>query len=403
MKKVFREKKYASFPIKFDLKMKLTTLFLIVSLFQLQANESYAQKTKVTLTLENVSIEKVLDKIESLTEFKFIYKDNAVDYQKIVSVNVKKKQIQSILQKLFAGSNIVYKVVDKQIILKPGEIIPKVNKEEALINELKPQDIVVNGIVSDLNGQPLPGANIIEKGTNNGAQTDFDGKFSISVKDGGTVLVISYLGFLTQEIAISNQTTIAVILQEDTAKLDEVVVVGYGTQKKVNLTGAVSSVSIKDIENRPAPNVATLLAGQVPGLAVIQQSGRPGQSAGQFRIRGIGSLGNNEDERNRKNSPLILVDGIEGDLQDVDVNDIENVSVLKDASAAIYGVRAANGVILVTTKTGRTGVPVVKYHGGVGTQKLLKYQTELTRTIMLDCIMKLELTMEVLLYFQMMI
>ncbi|MCF7568455.1 TonB-dependent receptor [Sabulilitoribacter arenilitoris] len=236
---------------------------------------------------------------------------------------------------------------------------------ESLMSEIQQHQVV--GIVVDSNGQPLPGANILEKGTANGVQTDFDGKFSIAVTNKNATLVVSYLGFSTQEIVVNNQSNISVILVEDTALLDEVVVVGYGTQKKVNLTGAVSSVSIKDIENRPAPNVSTLLAGQVPGLAVIQQSGRPGASAGQLRIRGIGTLGDAS-----KNNPLILVDGIEGDMQDVDVNDIENVSVLKDASAAIYGVRAANGVILITTKNGRKGIPVVKYHGGVGTQEAFK-------------------------------
>ncbi|MDY7395008.1 TonB-dependent receptor [Aureibaculum sp. 2210JD6-5] len=225
----------------------------------------------------------------------------------------------------------------------------------------------VKGTVNDASGQPLPGANILEKGTKNGTQTDFDGKFSLNVTNGDAILVISYLGFLTQEVNVNNQTSFTITLQEDAAKLDEVVVVGYGTQKKVNLTGAVSSVSVKDIENRPAPNVSSLLAGQVSGLSVIQQSGRPGQSAGQLRVRGIGTLGNAA-----KNNPLILVDGIEADLQDVDVNDIENISVLKDGSAAIYGVRAANGVILVTTKKGRLGVPVIMYHGGIGTQEAFK-------------------------------
>ena len=163
MKKVFRVEKYASFPIKLNLKVKLTTLFLIVSLFQLQATESYAQKTRITFTLENVSIEKVLDKIESLTDFKFIYKDNSVDYKRIVSVSAKKERVASILQKVFAGSNIKYKVVDKQIILKPNDIIPENNREKKIIVEDESQGIDINGIVTDLNGQPLPGANIIEK------------------------------------------------------------------------------------------------------------------------------------------------------------------------------------------------------------------------------------------------
>ena len=241
---------------------------------------------------------------------------------------------------------------------------------ESLMSEIQQHQVI--GIVVDSNGQPLPGANIIEKGTANGVQTDFDGKFSIAVTNKNATLVVTYLGFSSQEIVINNQSNISVTLEEDLSELDEIVLVGYGTQKRGTVAGAISSISFKDIANRPAANVSTLLAGQVPGLSVIQQSGRPGKSAGKFRIRGIGTLGKNDDERNKKNAPLILIDGIEGEMQDVDVNDLENVSVLKDASAAIYGVRAANGVVLITTKKGQTGVPVVKYHGGVGTQEAFK-------------------------------
>ncbi len=233
---------------------------------------------------------------------------------------------------------------------------------ESLMPEIQQHQVV--GQVVDSNGQPLPGANIIEKGTNNGAQTDFDGKFTLNVKNGNATLVVTYLGFLTQEINVNSQANISVTLEGNLSELDEVVLVGYGTQKRGTVAGAVSSVSIKDIANRPAANVSTLLAGQVPGLSVIQQSGRPGQSGGTFRIRGIGTLGNS--------NPLILIDGIEDSMQNLNINDIENISVLKDASAAIYGVRGANGVVLISTKKGRLGVPVITYHGGVGTQETFK-------------------------------
>ncbi len=367
MKKVFREKNYASFSIKFDLKVKLTTLFLIVSLFQLQANESYAQKTKVTLTLENVSIERVLDKIESLTEFKFIYKDNEVDYRKIVSVEAKKERIESILQKLFAGSNIIYKVVDKQIILKPGETILQENSKKEPVDENKPQGVVIAGTVSDSNGQPLPGANIIEKGTTNGVQTDFDGKFSLEVAHGNTTLVVSYLGFETQEVLVNNQTTLTIMLKEDTAGLDEVVVVGYGTLNKRNVTGAIASVKTEAFKDIPITSVEQGIAGQLAGVEITQNSGQPGQG-NSINVRGIGTI-------TAGSQPLIVVDGLplseSTSLNTINPNDIASIEVLKDAaSAAIYGSRGANGVVIITTKKGISGEPQFSFNSYAGFQQV---------------------------------
>ncbi len=389
MKKVFREKKFTSFPVKFDLKMKLTTLFLIVSLFQLQANESYAQKKKVTLTLEDVSIEEVLDEIESLTEFKFIYKDKTVDYQKIVSVNVKRKQIKFILQKLFTGSNIIYKVVDKQIILKPGEIIPKVNNEKVFINELKPQKIVVSGTVTDESGQPLPGANILEKGTTNGTQTDFDGKFSLTATNSNAILIVSYLGFITNEVSINGQANLSISLQEDSAKLDEVVVIGYGSANKRNLTGAIGSLRSQELEDQPVTSFDQGLAGRLPGVDISQSGGAPGGGV-SVNIRGVSSISGGT-------SPLYVIDGVplssstggafaqgqsgEGSfdttyslnpLSTINPSDIESIQVLKDAAAAaIYGSRGSNGVILITTKKGRQGEkPTVSFNTYTGFQRV---------------------------------
>ena len=362
MKKLFKLKKHASFPIKLDLKMKLTTLFVIASLFQLQANESYAQKTKVTLTLENVSIEKVLDKIESLTEFKFIYKDNTVDYQRKVSVNVKREQIRFILQKLFLGSNIVYRVIDKHIILKPGEIISKV-EEVAIIKELKPQGIIITGVVTS-NGEPLLGANIVEKGTGNGTVTDFDGKYSITVSEGAT-LSISYIGFETREIVVGKQTAINISLNVDNS-LDEVVVIGYGTSKKSDLTGAISSVSAKDFENQPIIRAEDALQSRTAGVSVSRNSGAPGADI-KIRVRGSNSITGN-------NQPLVVIDGIiGGNLASLNTSDIQSMDVLKDASAtAIYGSRGSNGVIMVTTKKGRTGDPKVSINYFISTSTLPK-------------------------------
>lgn len=227
----------------------------------------------------------------------------------------------------------------------------------------------VSGNVSSETNDSLPGVTVVVKGTGNGVITDFDGNYTILNVPEDAILVYSFLGYDTIEIIVGSQTSINAVLKEGFTTLDDVVVVGYGTQKLVNVTGSVSGIDSKDIENRAVSNVSTLLAGQISGLTVIQKSGRPGAgSAGTLRIRGIGTLGDAS-----KSNPLIMVDGVEGSLQDVNVNDIESVSVLKDAaSAAIYGVRAANGVVLVTTKKGRIGKPVITYSGGYGTQEAFK-------------------------------
>lgn len=206
----------------------------------------------------------------------------------------------------------------------------------------------VTGRVTDITGAPLPGANVLEKGTTNGVQTDFDGNFSLNVQNLNNVLIVSYIGFATQEVPLEGQSVVSVSLEESASGLDEVVVVGYGTQKRANLTGAVSTVSAEVIENRPITSAATALQGTTSGVFINQNSGQPGRDDVQIRIRGVGTLNNS--------SPLVLVDGIEGELNNINPDDIESLTVLKDAaSAAIYGSRAANGVVLVTTKRGKRG------------------------------------------------
>lgn len=216
----------------------------------------------------------------------------------------------------------------------------------------------VRGTVNDANGEPIIGANVLEKGTTNGVITDLDGNFTLSTKPNAT-LVISYMGYKTQEITASAGRQLTITMTEDSEILDEVVVVGYGTQKKVNLTGSVASVSAKDIQDIPVANTATLLQGRLPGLVLTQNGAQAGEDNPEFRIRGVGTFGNN--------NPMVLIDGVEGSLSqisDIPSADIESISVLKDAaSAAIYGVRAANGVILITTKRGAEGKVKVNYTG----------------------------------------
>ncbi len=220
----------------------------------------------------------------------------------------------------------------------------------------------ISGVVTDQNGQSLIGVNVLVKGSSQGTATDFDGRFVLTDVNENAILVFSYIGYQSQEVALNGRSNINVTLIEDSQTLDEVVVVGYGTQKKVNVIGSVSQISSEDIESRPIANVSQGLTGQMTGVTVIQRSGKPGSDGGTIRVRGVGSFGASP-------SALVLIDGVQGSLNDVNPNDIESVSVLKDASsAAIYGARSANGVILITTKNGKSEEFKVKYSGFLGVQ-----------------------------------
>ena len=226
----------------------------------------------------------------------------------------------------------------------------------ALFFPMMPQTITVKGVVKEsMTGEPIISANVAVKGTTNGTVTDMDGNFVLDVKN-GDVIVISFIGYLTQEIKYNGEQSIKVNLKEDTQKLDEVVVVGYGVQKKVNLTGSVSTVKAETLETRPVSSVSAALAGQMPGVTAIQSSGRPGSQTGSITIRGKNSV--------NAASPLVIVDGVPGSMNTIDPADIESLTVLKDASsAAIYGSRAAGGVILITTKRGSGSRTQINYDG----------------------------------------
>src|SRR5680860_500963 len=222
---------------------------------------------------------------------------------------------------------------------------------------------IVTGTVTDGTGTPLAGANIVEKGTINGVTADFDGNYSIDLSDENATLVVSYIGYTTKEVAVSGQTTINIALEESATGLDEVGVVGYGTQKKVSLTSAVASVDGEDLKKRTVTKIEQSLQGNVSGLTVQDLGGAPGTSRMNMRIRGITTLSGN-------NEPLVIIDGVEQPLTNINPNDIETLSVLKDASStAIYGSRASNGVILVTTKRGKEGKVNVSLNSYYGFQK----------------------------------
>lgn len=348
-------------PLKFDLKMKLSLFLFLLVLLNTQAS-TYSQQKKISLTLKEVSVEQVLSKIESLSEFNFLYNDNEVKFDRIVTIDVRNERISNILQKLFVGTNITYDVIDKQIVLK-ASAFKSIEKSKTLTKKTLTQVGEITGQVTDENGLPLPGASIIVKGTTTGATTDHDGKFSLKIADDSTILVVSYVGFGTKEIVINGQTVINVKLIAEASNLNEIVVIGYGKVKRSDLTGAISSVTAKELKKGVIFSTEQLLQGKVAGLSVIQSSGDPTSTA-SLRLRGGTSL-------SASNGPLVVVDGISGvDFNTIQPSEIVSIDVLKDASAsAIYGSRGANGVIIVTTNSTRKGKSM-KYDAYYATGKV---------------------------------
>lgn len=311
------------------------------------AGTAYSQNAKVSLDQTQTKLEQVLDAIEEQTNYLFIF-NNHIDLSKEVSIQVIDQPVQQVLDILLKGTGLSYKQEGVNILLfKPGE----------QGNNIAPQQLKkISGTVTDPSGMPIIGANVIVQGTTNGTVTDLDGHFTIEAPAGARLL-ISYIGYLEQEIRIDNRSSFSISLQEDTQALDEVVVVGYGSQKKVNVTGAVESISSDVIEDRPIKSAVDALQGTALGVTVSSAAGQPGAFS-TIKIRGDASL-NSE-------GALVLIDGMPGDINQVNPQDIENISVLKDAaSSAIYGSRAAEGVILVTTKSGSSSKTRIEYSGNV--------------------------------------
>lgn len=329
--------------------MRFIILFVLSSISLVHAADSYAQTATVSLEIQNKTVKEVLDKIEDQSEFTFFFNTRHVNAQRRVSVSTHNSDIFKVLEQIFAGTNVSYSILDKKIILSAeGKSLTQADNTRK-----------ITGTVVDQNGEPVIGANVVVKGSTNGTITDIDGAYSLAVQD-GAVLQITYIGYNPVEVKVGKENVIHVTLQEDLLALDEVVVVGYGTQKKLNLTGAVSAVSGKEMTKRPVANATTMLQGQIPGLRVVQGTGQPGNEDVSLRIRGTGTFSG------AGVNPLILINGVPGSMSNIDPSMIESVSVLKDAaSAAIYGARAANGVVLVTTKQGSGNEDKVSigYHG----------------------------------------
>ena len=316
-----------------------------------------SQFVNLELVHSKTTVGTIIQSISQQTGYEFSY-DVSILNKEIsdVSVNVKNERIENVLDQVFNGTGISYRIVNNRIFLKNNGYINDnqlITKCRGGVNQ---QSKKITGTVVDATGMPVIGANVMVKGTTNGTITDMDGKFSLEVED-GAVLQVSYIGFANQEIKVGNQTSLSIAMKEDAEALDELVVVGFGTQKKVNLTGSVGTVESEVLESRPVQNAVQALQGTVPGLQITTTGGALDKQM-DINIRGTGTIGEGSS-----GGPLVLIDGMEGDINSINPQDIENISVLKDAAASsIYGSRAPFGVILITTKGGKSGKVTVNYN-----------------------------------------
>lgn len=337
--------------------MRISTFLLMVCVFCSYAGNAHSQNAKVSIRMNNVKLDKILNEIENQTDYLFIY-NNQVDINKITSVKVKNEAVAQVLDRILSGTGINYELEGTHIILTT-EAIKDLHAQQ--------QAKTVTGTVTDVSGEPIIGANIRIKGTTTGTITDIDGNFSIKAEP-QSVIEVSYIGYLTQETVINNQKSIRFLLKEDTKTLDEVVVIGYGVQKKADLTGSVANINTEKLNTQSNANIGQALQGKIAGVDIVSQGGAPG-SGTRIMVRGIGTLNNA--------SPLYIVDGMYmNSIDHINPNDIASIDVLKDASsAAIYGSRAANGVIIVTTKEGSNteGKPIIDLSVNLGISTASKF------------------------------
>ncbi|MDR1331061.1 MAG: TonB-dependent receptor [Tannerella sp.] len=338
--------------------MRTSIILLFVCSFQLIADNLDAQTTSIRLEANDVSVRQLISIIEDQTDFLVLFRNNDVDVERIVHLRRTSGNLLALLDETFRETDVSYELQNRYIVL---------SKRQAGVDAYRQAGGKrITGTVTDINGETIIGANIMEKGTANGTVTDVNGNFSLMVKD-DAILQISFIGYITQEISelMGGGTPVIIKLLEDALALEEVVVVGYGVQKRASVTGSVASIQTKDLVNVKTANVTNALAGKLPGLRAVQRSGAPGDDAASIDIRGFGSA-------------LIIVDGVERSFDQIDANDIESISVLKDASASVYGFKGANGIILINTKKGQTGKPEINYTGYVGLQNITRYPEFMT-------------------------
>ena len=316
--------------------MKLITLFLIVGLMQVSASV-YSQFLKVEFSQKSISIKDVIMTIEKNSDYKILYRNDQIDVNRLVEITSPANSLDNILSQVLNNTNLTYKILENNLVV---------------FTPLQ-QKIIIKGIVQDSQGNTLPGVTISVKGTKKVSITDIYGNYSIQINNNDKILVFSFIGMKKQEVLIGSQTAINVVMDSEASTLDEVVVVGYGQQKKYSVVGSITTISPEKLKAGTTRSVSNNLAGQLSGIIAVQRSGEPGYDNSSFWIRGISTFGGTKN-------PLVLVDGIERSLDNMDPEEIASFSILKDASAsAVYGVRGANGVVLINTKRGEVGKPKV--------------------------------------------
>lgn len=344
---------YRCLESKLGMKMRATFIVLLICIGQTFAVDLYSQNKRLSLKMTNVSIKAVLESIEDRSDFFFMYEAHNVNVEREVTVLAENKTVPEILNELFANTDITYKITNRQIAL---------TADNSSIAEQQP--VKVSGKVTDSYGVPLPGVSVLVKGTSNGIISDANGSYSLSNVPMDATLIFSFVGMKSQEIKVAGKSNINAKLEEENIGLEEVVAVGYGTMKRSDLTGSLSSISSNSIKEHPMNDFSQVLQGRSAGVSVTNTTGSPGQ-APRIRIRGANSI-------NGSNDPLYIIDGIPGG-SDVNPNDVKSVEILKDASAtAIYGSRGASGVILITTFRGDAGAPKITLSSNIGVSQVGK-------------------------------
>ena len=340
------------YPGKFFNVMRITILFCLIVIFCATAKETRSQSVQITLNLKNVSLEKVLDMVKDQSEYSFWFENDQINLDQKVSIQVKKMNIAQVMDVLLTNQGLSYTIENKHIIIY---------KKQETANKKQESSLRVSGTVTDEKGEPLIGVNIQEIGTNNITVTDISGNYTMyNISSVNSVLKYTYIGYKAQEVKVGKQQVIHVKLISDAQGLEEVVVVGYGSQKRESVIGAITTVKPSTLQINQTRTLSNGLAGQMAGIIAVQRSGEPGYDTSDFWIRGVNTFGANAN-------PLVLIDGIERDLNSISSEEIESFSILKDASAtAVYGVRGANGVILVQTKKGKLGRPRVTVKADYG-------------------------------------
>ncbi len=363
-------------PINHFLLIMRTTIFLLFTcVFCSMAELSYTQNARVTINKRNATIKEILNEIEKQTDYLFIYNDE-INANEKVSVKAKQETVSSVLNSMLKDKDIKYSMEGNHIILFVETVDESAEDTNALVVQ---QQRILTGKVTDQNGEALPGATVMVKGTTQGTITDADGNYSLSNVPDNATLVFSFVGMKTQELVVGSQTTINVQMEEEAIEIEEVVAVGYGVQRKITATNSVSTVAGEELNKISTVNTSKALQGMAPGITIIDRGGAPGSDDPEIFIRGVGTTGNS--------SPLVLVDGVEMSLGSVPAQEIENISILKDAaSTSIYGSRAAHGVILVTTKRGVEGKMRVTYNGFVGLQDLAVRPRQVSATEYMDMV-----------------